>query len=577
MNTQGAQNSTQNPPGMAAHYNTGAQSASPRSGLVSTNDSRRQDVFTSEDELRHRAMNSTQAYEGTRPRSAYQNAPVRGQAMPQPPRGFTPTVASRTPVDPVRKLDNPDLTLSPCGPDGHPMSEWAIGQAGPDTSLEDDCDPPNLGYGAGEEERIQCMRAKPLKEGRFTQPSWRESNQRALGRFHHFQILTLEQVWNLIAFLNIGQLRTWPPFRFSSALKQDIERARWVTISGAPRASHGECHPGPMARRCAQEQNIPGPFTVNVMYGDRGADVFTRTVSSDAVNAGPSRTHQRVHNPTRPHPLVDSPRPRYGPMMGTPSQGHLAPNRPRTPVISTDKSQGYPGLSPPNPNDISPARALSEFPDATLAPNTRWTAGELSHWYMNQHPSMWARGIMNASGGIATALGDTAQREDILYLPIIPTSRWHRTSFTLVVLYLFSIPGLFAHIVHVGGYPVGTIPMGHYDSLTDNMTLFLAAAWNTLAPAATSWRGYSMSPTPNEMDAAATLAYYATRIPRWEDIRHAPHCPDALRTDAGPTPGPSSAGDGLAASVHAVPMEDVQGTAPLPAPEGPEGPDVLGI
>ncbi|KAJ6449144.1 hypothetical protein C8R47DRAFT_1084806 [Mycena vitilis] len=656
MNT-GAPPPVTSPPGMAAQNNTGTQSSGQRSGSVSTDDSRRQDSLAYEEELRYRASSSARdrprfrdepvwdnrnrrptpyssAYEGTRSRNTSDDG-RRHRAIiagPPGPRGplVDPPPAVRGVPDPVRTLDNPDLLLAPRGPDGHPQSEWAIRQAGADTSMEDECPPADPGYAAAEEARIERARTKPLKEGRAVQPSWREGNQRLQGRFYCAQITTLEQAFNLIAFLEAGQqeayelystltqnLAAFPlHFRMEGEAylmrhQQDIETSWWITVTGVRRPSRGDRHPGPaQARRAQQQQQIPGPFTPNPVWGDRGGSSIGMGNSMAALarqygpgvafnSAGnahaPARNFARIDDPTRPHPLVDAPRPRYGPRSVGP-----APPRSITPVLSVDASQGYLGLSPPDPNDAPPARALSEFVDSALVPNTRWTAGELAERYQHQDPSMWARGILNSSGHIATVLGDTARREDILAhhtnLALAPDQRralsHQHHQFTHAALILFSVRGLFAHIVRVGGYPVGRAPMGHYASLTDNITLFLTAAWyvsHGIAPdssdvlaleefarsrrnmlAGNSNVANEEWPT-DDMDAVATLGFEAPRIPLWADVHHAPLRPEAVQNGAVANDGapPADApGTGLAGSAHA-PMEDVVG-GPVKADDVPE-------
>ncbi|KAJ6450555.1 hypothetical protein C8R47DRAFT_1230210 [Mycena vitilis] len=628
-----------NTPVMAPQSKPGPQSPGQRSGSVSTDDSRRHDSYAHEEELRYRASHSMRdrprmrdepawgegnrdsrrptpypkyAFEGTRSRNGL--PPMRSAPPPQP--RVTPQVPPgmvRMVPDPVRTFDNPDLSMAPRGPDGHPQSEWAIRQAGPDATVDDDCPPPDLGYAAAEEERIAKARVKPLKEGRTHQPVWREDNPRLLGRFYRTQITTLEQAFNLISFLDAGQqearelfetvtqnLAAFPlHFRTEGEAyllrnQQDIEAAWWVTITGRRRASRQERHPGPAQARRQTAQGM-GPFTPHppTLYTDRGNPPhYQGGASSSSASSSLTRPFSRIDDPTRPHPRVDAPRAaRYGPR-----PPERAPPRPPTPVLSQDDSQGYLGRSPPNVSDVAPA--LSEFIDISLVPNTRWTAGALAGRYQHTHPSMWARGIMNSSGHIATTLGDTARREDVLAhhtnLALAPDHRralnHQHHQFTQAVVNLFSVRGLFAHIVQEGGYPMDMLPMRHYDSLTDNMTIFLAAAWyvthgivpgspdvlalEEFARARRNMQAGNEDVTNEEwavddMDAVATLGFTAPRIPLWADINHAP--PRPLASASGATAVGPAPGTGLEGSAHAVPMEDiVNGPAEKPVEDKPE-------
>ncbi|KAJ7660417.1 hypothetical protein DFH06DRAFT_1130306 [Mycena polygramma] len=279
----------------------------------------------------------------------------------------------------------------------------------------------------------------------------------------------------------------------------------------------------------------------------------------------------QIPGPFTPNPPVysdrDAPRPRYGPRI-VPAPG---PPRAPTPVLSTDNSQGYFGSSPPNSGDTAPA----DFIETAIIPNTRWTAGELATRYQQQHPTIWARGILNSSDHIMSTLGDMACREDVLCQAL---NHQHQ-QFARMALYLFSVPSLFVHIVKVGGYPVGSAPMPHYDSLTDNMTLFLAAAWyvtHSIAPgsaAVLALKEFSRARrnmlagnnnlenttwAVDEMDAVATLSFGAPHIPLCADIYHAPQRPNVPDNNGAGNNDTTATnpGAGLAASAH-VHMEGV--------------------
>ncbi|KAJ7026319.1 hypothetical protein C8F04DRAFT_1190638 [Mycena alexandri] len=269
-----------------------------------------------------------------------------------------------------------------------------------------------------------------------------------------------------------------------------------------------------------------------------------------------------------------------------------APVRPMTPTTTNDTLQGYLGRSPPDPNDTRPPIMNGGYPDNTTPVNTRWTAGELSHRYASMHPSMWGRGILSLSGRIATHMGDTARVTTMLAwhtcVALGPDQRQvlsHQYAlFFRATVQLFSITDLFTHIVQTGGYPVGCAPMEHYPYLTDNVTIFLVAAWfaqHGIVPGTPDVRALEefararrnitsgIEDLNNETwdeEPRSAAAAQLMAIPPWADIQHAP-------TRPGATP---ASDPGISASIHAPMDEDKdpedEPPAPPPAPSPDAGP-----
>ncbi|KAJ7717206.1 hypothetical protein B0H16DRAFT_1476228 [Mycena metata] len=444
---------------------------------------------------------------------------------------------------------------------GHPMSAWAIQQANPDTaSVDEVCPPPANGYAEQEEECLTRARERPV--GTLRGP---------YQVFYRRQIVTIDQAYNLVAFLDVGQQEAYELFALTvqnlaafpqqfrtegkahlMRYQQEIERAWWTMTTGGPRAPRVARHGNPLVR----------PMDSNLM---------TRRAEVKPAPARPLPPPARGHE-QREFDIVQMRM--YGPPVipaATSARDHPAPApqpRPTTLLTSADGSPGFLGRSPPNPNDARPAFSNGSVNDTSLTPNTRWTAGDLHNRHARTHPSVWRRGVWGFSGVLATALGDTPNRPDILAsnttTALAPnTLQADFRAFVLVGMRLFSVRGLYNLILRLGEYPVETTAMEHYPYSTENLTIFLVAAWYARhgilpgSPDVLALEDFARirrnvvsgipdlnnTVWPEAPGSAAALQTDALQVPHWDVLRHAP-----VR----------SAGSGIHASVHA-PMEDVEG------------------
>ncbi|KAJ7018847.1 hypothetical protein C8F04DRAFT_1198405 [Mycena alexandri] len=502
------------------------------------------DALGQEAELRHRAMasrdrdrfadepywdNSQRMRDNNRKHPYHNHDGIRGRGphtanaeyatnrntrIPPPP----PTLRqARTGLpDPIRTIDNPDLSLAPRGPDGHPQSEWAIRQANTTTVKHDDCPNPNPNYAEVEEERITRVREKPLASGNISQPNWREGDPRLLGRFYRLQVHTLEQAYNLVSFLDVGQQEAFEWFTlivgnlaahprnfhtegeaYLMRYQQDIDKAWWVTTTGVTRPPRHERHPN--LYKATRTSMYGGSRNATGSSSGSSREYLGGTLSSESSSTSerPGGSQTRNYGPRAtagPQTQISNSTPEvreYGPTyaFGTTTQVRPAPSttevvsRAPTPTVSLDDGRGYLGLSPPNPVDRRPADAGE--PDTGLTVNSCWTAGDIVRRYMRTHPSMWACGIREALGRLATTMGESPNVHNVLAhhtnLALSPNER--RTNahqhwvFSLATTGLFSVTGLYEHILRLGEYPLATLPLEHYPYLTDNVTIFIVAAW----------------------------------------------------------------------------------------------------
>ncbi|KAJ7673457.1 hypothetical protein B0H17DRAFT_1208405 [Mycena rosella] len=251
-----------------------------------------------------------------------------------------------------------------------------------------------------------------------------------------------EQAYNLVAFLDLGQEEAYElfsttmqnlgnfPTQFHTEGKahlmcyqQELEKNWWICTTGAPRPPRYVCHPQNSGRTPRRP--------------DAGSSGGSRYRILDDIGDTLSPTPVQ---PERSDSVWDTPNPRpAGPgraALQAPPAVVIAPPAPMTterrPVAYTDAAcaQGYLGNSPPDPANEVPLSALDEFPSLALVPNTRWTASKLN----NRH---WR----------------------------IPPMQ------------LFSIPGLYEHLVHLGAYKVTSLAMQHYPYVTDSVTIFLVVTW----------------------------------------------------------------------------------------------------
>jgi hypothetical protein len=153
---------------------------------------------------------------------------------------------------------------------------------------------------------------------------------------------------------------------------------------------------------------------------------------------------------------------------------------------------------------------------------------------------------------------------------------------------MLSIPGLYAHIVAIGGYPAASLPMAHYPYLTDNITMPLVAAWlvqhgvpttgtvpSVMEDFARSRRNIRASIedlsnvgwADEPRSVASAFGVDVATIPSWAALYHAPsvRVPDAVQN-----PGaPALANNGVSASMHAPDMDidtNPKTDDPLPPP-----------
>ncbi|KAJ7031077.1 hypothetical protein C8F04DRAFT_1186134 [Mycena alexandri] len=560
--------------GPGSPYSQGRRSASTTTS--SSEDSRRVDgTFGHEDELRHCAIASRDRgrfsdepywdngqraradnrrhpynnYDGARGRGwnassaeNTQNRTPRGQPPPPP----TLREARSGAPEPIRTLDNPDLSLAPRGPDGHPQSEWAIRQANSTTIEHDDCPPSDPRYPELEEEHIVRVRERPLAVGNISQPAWREGNPRLLGRFYRLQIHTIEQAFNLISFLDVGQqeayelytlivgnLAAYPrTFRTEGEahlmrFQQEIDCAWWITTTGVTRPPRHERHPN-------LYKTSRGLIQGNARDSSRVDIVSSLGTTQPGTAGGAHRTYG-------PRAIVGAATSdnmggrAYGPnySFGTtamirPAQSTTAVvTRSAAPSVVTDASPSYLGGSPPDTEDERPLDAAEA--DSTARVNTRWTARELELRYQRTHPR---------------------------------TNAHQQRLFIQAGMQLFLVIGSYEHILRLGEYPLTALPIAHYPYPTDNITIFLVAAWyaqhgiipgsrdvNYLEDYARARRNVTagIADLANgdwAADAinATALQLTAAQVPHWSVLQHAPGEPA-----------------GIDASMHAQPMDGVEG------------------
>ncbi|KAJ6480641.1 hypothetical protein DFH09DRAFT_1107804 [Mycena vulgaris] len=504
--------------------------------------------------------------------------------------------------EPPRTMASPNLRNYVRNADGHPQSPWAVRQASDDVG-DDDC---------------------PARRPTRTPPVWRERNGRLLGRWYLAQIQTIEQAFNLCEFLALGQQESYELFRnivhnlaaiplefrtegeaYLMQRQQELEKAWWITISGAPRQPHHICRLNPYSnRQRGGEEPIAGSSHQTAAMQDNSRQAHRTYGPPPPFAMGPPPP-ARI---TAPPPATKTPAvpaaavytfgsaPAINP---TPAMTAVAVKPPRGPMtmFCPETSQGFLGGSTPNINDEEPVSAPGEFPAVNARTNSRWTATKLMNCYTHIHPSQWGLGILDMLGHLAGQLGDTPRRDDVLAYHMIAIlagldqcqfAHQYRLFFSTAVR-LFSIEGFYAHILRGGEYPLVVLPMAHYPYLTDNITPYLVAAWITqhgimpgspenlalerfarthrnMADSIENLDNREWNDAPLNAADAMSLA-----IPHYSVLEHAP----------------TRSARGITASIHA-PMEDVKLTGgmellpsgittitepvePLPAPP-PESP-----
>ncbi|KAJ7604740.1 hypothetical protein B0H17DRAFT_1222148 [Mycena rosella] len=356
-------------------------------------------------------------------------------------------------------------------------SPWAVSQNG-EAPPEDEfvCPPPDPDYPQQEEARIGRAKEKTHRERRDKQPPvWRGQDPYMLGRWDRCKIQTLEQAYNLVAFLDIGQEQAYElftitvqnmgnfPLQFRTEgeahlmrHQQELEKRWWICTTGAPRPPRYEDIPAEMQHASASNSRP---------YGPNARSAFGSIVPPRPAGPG---TAPRVPLPA-----------------AVPTTAATL-NSDQRPVAYTDaaSAQGYLGRSPPNPLDVAPVSAENEFPVLDLVPNTKWSAGELNNRYWCTPPSRWGLGLRSVLLRIALNAGNTPWHNDVLSFhtmialsppdPIRFAQQYHL--FFDVAVCLFSITGLYEHLVRLGEYEVASVPMQHYPYLTDGITIFLIVA-----------------------------------------------------------------------------------------------------
>ncbi|KAJ6570208.1 hypothetical protein DFH09DRAFT_1080351 [Mycena vulgaris] len=139
------------------------------------------------------------------------------------------------------------------------------------------------------------------------------------------------------------------------------------------------------------------------------------------------------------------------------------------------------------PNPSNPAHLLNAdgFPTEKRLHDTRYSLQNGLHYYTFTDPKDWGTGIRNLHGIISTDTVDSPATSDVrsyhTHIALAPAERRRLAHqyrlFYQTAMRLFSIPGLFAHIIRVTGYPLESLSMQHYPGVTDNITIAIVAAW----------------------------------------------------------------------------------------------------
>ncbi|KAJ7712520.1 hypothetical protein DFH07DRAFT_974933, partial [Mycena maculata] len=192
-----------------------------------------------------------------------------------------------------------------------------------------------------------------------------------------------------------------------------------------------------------------------------------------------------------------------------------------------------------------------DFPPLDATINTRWDSGDVMNRYSRITPMQWNLGVRNFLGQVAMTIGETPRRNDVLaaqtFFALAPADRRRYSHqyrlFLTTATRLFSVPGLFNHIMAIGEYQLAQLPIAHYPFLTDNLTIFLVAAWfgqHGIVPgtpdveALEDFARVHRNMTAHienlnnvewhdePCDATTALAMTAGEIPHWSVIVHAP-------------------------------------------------------
>ncbi|KAJ7260973.1 hypothetical protein B0H12DRAFT_1069650 [Mycena haematopus] len=468
-----------------------------------------------------------------------------------------------------RLIDNPDIAAMPRGPDAHPQSRWAVAQnSGHPPAGDVVCPSPDPSYVSRETARVAHAMSRPFNPRR-------DGHTPGSNETYAF----FKNVINTCAFAPTEFRSEGESYLVSG--QQAIEDAYWDITTGPRHAAHTapnvhEVDDGALTHR---------PYIGHGYASDRapesaGHNGHGPSTSTSFHSNRPSTAHRGSFNPPRP---VETPRPQ--PFLRIPKVVSAA-DRPAPPPIPrattpsddfADNGPSYLGTSAPNPGDQAPVLDAAGRPPRDGRPNTKWTIGQVLFTLTRRNPNEWARGIRSFMMQQPPAVGESPYINDAVayytfcaLAPIngqTPAMNHQYRLFFKVGVGLFSIRGLFAHIVRLGAYERAALPMNHYPYPTDNITIFLVAGWfvqhgidpdtsatGILEEFARARRNMQNSIDDleneiwmDELRPETTLSMSRDHIPQWTQLVHAPL--NALPTL--PT--------GLTASIHA-PMEDVTAT-----------------
>ncbi|KAJ7199513.1 hypothetical protein B0H12DRAFT_1081390 [Mycena haematopus] len=504
-----------------------------------------------------------------------------------------------------RLIENPDIRTMQRGPDAHPQSRWAMAQrSGQPHAGDVTCPSPDPGYVARETARVAAAFTRPFhprKDG--TTPTRPERHESALGPWTHLSVSTIAQAYNVAALMAEGSNETYAffkniintcafaPTEFRSegetylvSAQQGIENSYWDAIAGPRR--HSPVERTPRVHEVDDGALTHHPYMGTGYVSERANESprFTShsTASTSAITFG-------SHNfliPTldagfaRPTPaLTPHPQPFTKKVRVISAADRPAPPptpRPVTPSDNfADMGVSYLGTSAPNPDDRGPTLDADGRPHTGGRPNTRWTIGQALYALTRRNPNEWARGIRSFLMQQPPSRGESPYQNDVIayytfcaLAPVngtTPTANHQYRLFFKVGVGLFSIRGLFAHIVQLGAYEHASLPMAHYPYPTDNITIFLVAGWfiqhgiSPDAPATPILEAFARARRNmqsgiadleneawvNEPTQASTMSLTSEQVPHWTQLAHAPR-------HGTPT-------SGITASIHA-PMEGITTT-----------------
>ncbi|KAJ7110267.1 hypothetical protein C8R43DRAFT_1139417 [Mycena crocata] len=511
---------------------------------------------------------------------------------------------------PPRLFPSPDPYQAPRGSDGHPQSEKSIARAA--AADEDGDNDADVGgdpdYVTKELERLERVRTKDRSRAVGQVPPPRDSR---LGIWKHLQISNIAQAINLGDWIYAGEDTAYEMFSFiagqASAVPADfrtegetyimrhqqrLERDWWTTTRGAPRPSRADRNRKIPAT--GMTRNAAATTSRNGVAGSSRQtplDADAVMVDAGAPATGGGRNTQDA-SPAFSFGMTLS----IPPLPSTTRSVHaLAP-----PYVMTD-GHGYLGTSPPNEMDLTPTEpAVGEWRAWNGLPNTQGTDREVIHHYVLVRTGQWPLGARNILGARPREGDDSIHIGDALVVQTVhalgPDGRrghQYHVFFENWVM-MMSIPGLYAHIVNVGGYPFAELPMEHYPGPTNNVTMPDVAAWmvqHGIAPTSNAVlymeefararrnmraniENLNAVGWPEEpRNVASAMAADPNSIPSWVEMLRSRGVAAAMLA----APAPPA---GISASMHAPEMEvdstDTARSIPSPPPETPPVGDSAG-